>query len=227
MNALPLRILCVAAVSLVTAFPTRAKSDSDPIHQRAWLGGSFKVAKAGGSQSSSEVGAFPRELQPTHRSGLLLCELATNTPAALGGLRVGDLIVEVNRKPVRSLRALVASLDERQPGDALPLRIYRDGEILELAPALGRESFRRKRTFTVGLLFSSKVDVVPNPNFSLVAAGFQRRAERLELQSPETQFLLRHRASDDPDSGATREGWQAWLAVVAFGSHKQILSQEL
>jgi hypothetical protein len=72
------------------------------------------------------------------------------------------------------------------------------------------------------------VDLIPNPEFSLIAAGFRRRTRRLDLQSPETQFVLRTRAKNGGAAPSLApEGWQVWLGIVSFGSHKRVLSQQV
>lgn len=200
------------------------------ILERAWLGGEFKLAKASRTSWSKDVvGAFPDSLRPAQRSGILVCSLATNTPAASAGVRAGDLLLEANGRLMTSLRRMAQLIDEQKPGDTVRLSIYREGEVLEVSVTLGRETYQRERALTVGLLLSGECDVFPNPEFSLIALGFKRHSARLELHSPETQFLLRTRgANGSARSGvSSREGWQAWLAIISLGSHKRILSQDL
>ena len=220
---LTIALICLAAVVTVTAAPGKTQ-------ERAWLGGEYKLARNNRSSPSSPdtVPAFPTAIGHLQRAGILIVALPTNTPAAIAGLCAGDLILAAGHRPVASFATFRKVLDERRPGDAMPLSIYRDGEVLELSVILGRETYRHERSLGLGLLLSGNVDLVPNPDFSLIAAGFQRRTQRLELQSPETQFLLRTRSENGrAKSGLAREGWQAWLAIVSFGSHKRILSQEV
>jgi len=215
--------ICVAGVTFANA--------AERIQERPWLGGEYKLAKNQRvplSSSKETVNAFPEKLRRSHEAGLLIYALDTNTPAAAAGLLAGDLMVEADHRPIVSLRAFGRFIDGRRPGEVVPLRVYRAGELIDLSVTLGRETYRRERTLGVGLLLSSKVDLVPNPDFSLIAAGFKNRTRRLELQSPETKFLLQTRAEDhQAGCGLAREGWRAWLAIVSFGSHKRILSQEL
>jgi membrane-associated protease RseP (regulator of RpoE activity) len=196
-------------------------------HERAWLGGEYKLAKNSLLFRSRDiVAAFPKS-EP-QRAGIFVSAIHSNTPAALGGLNAGDLILRIDDQPVASFQAFRKLVDSRSPGEAVRLSIYREGEILEQRVTLGREAYRRERALGLGLLLSSKVDLVPNPDFSLIAAGFKRRTQRLELQSPETRFLLQtHAGNGRVSSAPAREGWQAWLAIISFGSHKRILSQEV
>jgi len=195
-------------------------------YERAWLGGEYKLAKNGSLfPSRNVVAAFPKSER--RHAGIFVSAVHTNTPAAVGGLGAGDLILQINDEPLTSLKAFRKLLDSRSPGEVVLVSVYREGEVLELPVTLGREAYRRERTLGLGLLLSGNVDLIPNPDFSLIAAGFKQRTPRLELQSPETRFLLRTRAENGHTGSAPAcEGWQAWLAIVSFGSHKRILSQE-
>ena len=67
-----------------------------------------------------------RRLDVEVGAGLLIAEVAPGTPAARAGLRPGQLLLSVDRKPVKDEAALRAALDEAADSDALLLRI-RDG----------------------------------------------------------------------------------------------------
>ena len=221
-----MKTLIASLFLLVFLGPSVSVASPKKTHERAWLGGEYKLAKNGSwFQPRDVVPAFPESER--QRAGIFVPAIHSNTPAALGGLRAGDLILQTNGQSVTSLSVFRKLVDSRSPGEVVRLSVYREGEVVELPVTLGRETYRRERSLSLGLLLSSRVDLVPNPDFSLIAAGFTRRTQRLELQSPETRFLLRTRAENrDTDSARVREGWQAWLAIISFGSHKRILSQE-
>jgi membrane-associated protease RseP (regulator of RpoE activity) len=222
-------ILLAISFACLTSTVT-ASAAPDKTLERAWMGGEYKLARTSRftlASSPNTVRAFPAAPGRSQRAGVLIVALPTNTPAALAGLRAGDLILEAGHRPVTSLKMLCQVIDERRAGDTVQLLIFREGEVMERPVVLGREIYRRERSLGVGLLLSGKVDLIPNPDFSLIAAGFQRRTERLELHSPEAQFLLRTRSEKAAASGIAREGWHVWLAIVSFGSHKRILSQEV
>jgi membrane-associated protease RseP (regulator of RpoE activity) len=212
-------------------FAEAAQAGSSRTHERAWFGGEYKLARRSNFSASSDsdlVRAFPEALAGSQRAGLLLVALATNTPAAAAGLREGDLVVQANGRPTPSLREFHRLIDGHEPGAAFAVTAYRDGDMREFTVTLGRESYRRERTLGLGLMLSSRIDLLPNPDFSLVAAGFKRRAQRVELESPESKFVLhtRSEAGDAPRVPA-REGWRVWLAIVNVGSHKRVLTQEI
>jgi PDZ domain len=215
------------AVIIALLIPTLGVTAPKKLHQRAWLGGEFKLAKPGGELfSPTRLGAFPRELD--QRAGIYVAAVHSETPLAASGVTTGDLLLALDGRPVTSLKALRSVVESRDPGDTVRLSVYHDGNIEERTATLGVESFERSRNIGVGLMLSHKIDLVPNPDFSAVALGFHHRDRRIDLRSPETEFYLRHRKRKDGQRGISgSEGWQAWCVLFSFGSHKQIVSQEL
>lgn len=214
----------VAALALLV--PSLANAGPKKLEHRAWLGGEFKLAKRGGEPfSPTRVGAFPRDLK--QRAGIFVSAVHPETPLATAGVVTGDLLLAIDDKPVTSLKALQRTVESRAPGDTIRLSVYRDGEVEERTATLGIESYEHWRTLSVGLMLTSKIDLVPNPEFSAVALGFNCRNERIDLRSPEVEFFRRHRKSPDGYRGVTgRESWQAWCVLFSLGGHKQIVSQE-
>ena len=64
---------------------------------------------------------------PDNVRGVLVTRVAPDSNAAEAGLRAGDVIVEINRRPVRSADEAV-SLSEAAKTDRLLLRVWRGGE---------------------------------------------------------------------------------------------------
>ena len=61
--------------------------------------------------------------------GAMARSLAPDGPAAAAGLRPGDVIVEVDGRPVPSVSALVVALRRCEPGDEVQLAFQRDGTV--------------------------------------------------------------------------------------------------
>ncbi|MGB9776299.1 MAG: S1C family serine protease [Anaerolineae bacterium] len=70
--------------------------------------------------------------------GAEVAEVIPGSPAEEAGLRVGDLIREVDGQRVSSNRPLGELLSLYRPGDRVVLTVERDGEELELRVTLGR-----------------------------------------------------------------------------------------
>ncbi len=74
-------------------------------------------------------------------SGVLVATVENDSPAAAAGIRVGDVITEVDGLSVGSQRALSREVRHR-PGASVAIEIYRDGEPQRLAATLGSRQAR-------------------------------------------------------------------------------------
>ncbi|MFO7303535.1 MAG: trypsin-like peptidase domain-containing protein [Acidobacteriota bacterium] len=79
-----------------------------------------------------------RQLGLENRNGALVTNVRRGSPAAEGGVRPGDVIVEVNRQPVRSVDDVVSRLRAVPEGGTAFLLVVRDGQ--ELFLVLTRDS---------------------------------------------------------------------------------------
>lgn len=70
------------------------------------------------------------------REGAQISEVVAGSPAAEAGLAVGDVIIALNGKNVRSSGALVDLLAETKPGDETVVRIARNGKEQEYTVTL-------------------------------------------------------------------------------------------
>ena len=70
--------------------------------------------------------------------GALVLTVSEGSPAARAGLREGDVIVEFDGEPIRTVEDLFAAIRERDPGQRVELTIVRDGDRRALQVTLGR-----------------------------------------------------------------------------------------
>jgi len=61
------------------------------------------------------------------RSGLLVTEVAPGSPGAAAGIKPGDAILEVNRRPVADAAALKQLVAALKPGESVPVYLQRGG----------------------------------------------------------------------------------------------------
>ena len=61
-------------------------------------------------------------------SGLLIAEVAPNSPAAAAGLQQGDIIVEVDGQEITDSANLATLVRGMKPGDQVQLTIDRNGQ---------------------------------------------------------------------------------------------------
>jgi len=68
-----------------------------------------------------------RQNRLTARRGLLVTEVEPGSPGAEAGIKPGDAIVEVNRKPVGDVAALQQLVAGLKPGESVPVYLQRGG----------------------------------------------------------------------------------------------------
>jgi len=65
---------------------------------------------------------------PDNSAGALVAEVTPKSPAEKAGLKNGDIIVEINGKPVKDARHLRLQVAQVAPGTKVPVKIVRDGD---------------------------------------------------------------------------------------------------
>jgi|HubBroStandDraft_1064217.scaffolds.fasta_scaffold00122_52 serine protease Do len=69
-------------------------------------------------------------------SGAVVTQVEPNSPGAKAGLKVGDVITELNGKPVSDAGELQVQVGEKQPGTTIRLNTLRDGKSTEVPVTL-------------------------------------------------------------------------------------------
>ncbi len=83
------------------------------------------------------LGTVP-DMGASETKGLLLTGVRAGSPADLGGLKAGDVIVELGGVAVKDLYSYSDALYAHKPGDVVKIVVLRGGERLELSVTLGR-----------------------------------------------------------------------------------------
>jgi len=100
------------------------------------------------------IGVEPNELSPElaetfgvkATEGVIITGVLQDGPAAVGGIRPGDVIVQVAGKPVTSVAGLLSSVAALRPGEAAPFQVQRGNRMLDLELTPGvRPQARRTR----------------------------------------------------------------------------------
>lgn len=70
-----------------------------------------------------------RELElPRNQGGAVVTSVERNSPAAIGGVRPGDVIIEVNRAAVTSMPQVTRELQRVPAGTPVTMRVWRAGQ---------------------------------------------------------------------------------------------------
>jgi serine protease Do len=72
----------------------------------------------------------------TDASGAVITQVEPNSPGAKAGLKVGDVITELNGKSVSDAGELQVKVGEQQPGTTLHLKALRDGKSVDVPVTL-------------------------------------------------------------------------------------------
>lgn len=94
-------------------------------------------------------------------SGVLISEVLKNSPAEKAGIKEGDIILEVNGKPVDEFTSFPKIIASYLPGDTIKLKIYRERKEISLTVTLGKQSEQGTVLEKLGLRLSeSKSGIV-------------------------------------------------------------------
>ncbi len=73
------------------------------------------------------------------KEGIYVVSMSPDSPAYLAGIQIGDIIVEVDGKEVKTVDALNEIKNKHKVGDKLTLKIYRNNSYTDVALILGEE----------------------------------------------------------------------------------------
>jgi serine protease Do len=90
------------------------------------------------------MGILPQDMTPDmakafgqkEARGVVVGDVTANSPAQHGGVERGDILLEVNGKPVESANQLRMTISMMQPGTDVKLKVLRDGSEHELSVKL-------------------------------------------------------------------------------------------
>ena len=93
-----------------------------------------------GKVTRAYLGIYPQDVTPAiakafgekDPGGVLVGDVSPNSPAEAAGLRRGDIILEVNGKPMTGSNQLRMTISMMQPGSAAKLKVVHDGSQREV-----------------------------------------------------------------------------------------------
>ena len=104
-----------------------------------------RLLDGGGNVRRGFLGVYLNELDSEmaetlgrdDKSGVMIVEVGPDTPAAVAGLKAGDLIVGFNGQPVDSMPRLRLDISNTPPGKAVRFDLIRKGEEMHVDVTLG------------------------------------------------------------------------------------------
>jgi serine protease Do len=94
----------------------------------------------------------------TRDRGVILADVLPGSPAARAGLRLGDVVLTLDGKPMENGRQLQVNLYRRFVGDVIAVDVFRDGQVQKMSVAVAE----RRDPFTMA-------SAAPHPREHLVA----------------------------------------------------------
>ena len=70
--------------------------------------------------------------------GVIITDVAKGSPAGKAGLRVNDVVVGINGKPVKNSGDLVRTIGAMHPGDKAGIDLMRDGKSMDITAQVGK-----------------------------------------------------------------------------------------
>ena len=73
-------------------------------------------------------------------TGAVIADVSTGSPADDAGLKVGDIVIAADDRPISGLGALVATIRDTEPGTTVTFTVIRDGKQLTLVATIGQRT---------------------------------------------------------------------------------------
>jgi serine protease Do len=80
---------------------------------------------------------FAKQFGYSGTGGVLIQDVSPNTPGSKAGLKRGDIITELNGKPLQSANQLQLSITQTAPGTTVKLQVWRNSKTQEIPVTLG------------------------------------------------------------------------------------------
>ena len=71
--------------------------------------------------------------------GVYVTSMTPAAPAYMAGVKIGDIIVECDGKPVKTVEDINKIKNKYKPGDELKIKVYRQKDYKEIKVVLGEE----------------------------------------------------------------------------------------
>lgn len=94
------------------------------------------------AQLGVTITAVTEEMMKSHNfpEGVRIEEVRRGSAAEAAGLRPMDVIVEINGVKVKANEDLISELEKFKPGDSVNLKVWRDGQNLDIPVTLGEQT---------------------------------------------------------------------------------------
>lgn len=162
-----------------------------------------------GKVTRGYLGIYPQDVTPAiakafgekELRGVLVGDVSPNSPAQAGGLRRGDIILDLNGKALNNSNELRVSISMMQPGTKAQMTVVRDGDQRNVGVQLGELPTDKTKNTTQEGQHEEAMEGVE------VETLTPEKAQQLHLPSTTMGVVVKHVSPSSPlsDSGL-REG---------------------
>ena len=166
--------------------------------------------------------------------GALVADVVPGGPSDGAGLKSGDLILDMDGRPVASALDLTRHVGMARPGDVIRLQVRRDGRMIDVdlhaglrpsAQALAANNLSGGADSPAGVL---GMRLAPDPKGGVVVEGVNPNSDASDKGLGRGDVILRageHKVATPADisvavAAARREGRKEVLVLVAHGGHQ-------
>jgi hypothetical protein len=200
-----------------------------PLLQRGWIGGEYEEVKAwpfklDPSMKDGPIPVLPESILKEQPGAVLVNRLYAKTPVSEAGIREGDLLFRIGGKKITCIKELRSQVDAMTPGETITLGVFRDGVSIDKPIKIGKETYKKVGSITIGLRLAPEVRITSGPDISLLSVvSFKRSHERVSLQGPRAVYLAENVSDPKPPENLL---WDFWLGIFGLGRSESIVKQE-
>lgn len=177
----------------------------------------FDQIRSGGRVRRGTIGVYAQTITPTLATalklpqawGVILGDVFPQTPAALAGLRIGDVVLSLDGKRMENGRQFEVNLYRRVVGDTVTVEVLRAGETVRVPVAVAE---RENDPTRFADMVSPERNIVPR--LGVLALDIDQRIAAMigELRIPHG-VLVAAKSADSPSSDQALEAGDVIVSV--------------
>ncbi|HVS70205.1 MAG TPA: Do family serine endopeptidase [Phycisphaerae bacterium] len=154
-------------------------------------------------------------------NGVLVAGISADSPGGKGGLRAGDVITQLDGKPVDTVNTLRNQIARTKPGTDVTLELFRDGKTTKVTFPVGTQPAGRDATQLASANGPSKAE---SSDLGVTVQGLQEgKARQYGLEAGQGVIIT----SVAPNSEAANLGLNAGDVITRVGRQDVNTPQEL